>query len=66
MLRRFAIYILKVVLALRRRVHGFLHDDMSRRLVSSGVALDLYCETAEEQLSARALLNTNARLRHYR
>jgi hypothetical protein len=48
------------------RVHGFLHDDMSRRLMSSGVALDLYCETAEEQLSARALLNANAPLRHYR
>jgi winged helix domain-containing protein/ATPase family protein associated with various cellular activities (AAA) len=48
------------------RVHGFLHDDMSRRLVSSGVALDLYCETAEEQFIARALLNANARLRHYR
>jgi hypothetical protein len=26
----------------------------------------LYCETAEEQLSARALLNANAPLRHYR
>ncbi|HKE96664.1 MAG TPA: ATP-binding protein [Povalibacter sp.] len=48
------------------RVHGFLHDDMSRRLVSPGVALDLYCDTAEEQFIGRQLLNANARLRHYR
>ena len=48
------------------RVYGFLHDDMSRRLASTGVALALYCDSVTEQLGARALLNSHAPLRHYR
>lgn len=48
------------------RVYGFLHDDMSRRLASPGLAIGLYCESVDEQLSARALLNAQAPLRHYR
>src|SRR5512143_1688166 len=48
------------------RVYGFLHDDMSRRLASPGVALSLYCESIGEQLSTRALLSPQAPLRYYR
>lgn len=48
------------------RVYGFLHDDMSRRLASPGLAIGLYCEGVDEQLSARALLNAQAPLRYYR
>ena len=47
------------------RVYGFLHDDMSRRLASPGLAIGLYCDTIAEQLSARALLNAQAPLRYY-
>jgi adenylate kinase family enzyme len=48
------------------RIYGFLHDDMSRRLASPGLAIGLYCESVAEQLSARALLNARAPLRYYR
>jgi hypothetical protein len=48
------------------RVYGFLHDDMSRRLASPGLAIGLYWEGIDEQLSARALLNAQAPLRYYR
>lgn len=48
------------------RVYGFLHDDMSRRLASPGLAISLYCQGSDEQLSARALLNAQAPLRYYR
>ena len=48
------------------RVYGFLHDDMSRRLASPGLAIGLHCESIDEQLSARALLNAQAPLRYYR
>ena len=48
------------------RIYGFLHDDMSRRLASPGVALGLYCESIDEQLSTRALLGPQAPLRYYR
>ncbi|MEP6620644.1 MAG: AAA family ATPase [bacterium] len=48
------------------RVYGFLHDDMSRRLASPGLAIGLYCESIDDQLSARALLNAQAPLRYYR
>jgi adenylate kinase family enzyme len=48
------------------RVYGFLHNDMSRRLASPGLAISLYSEGIEEQLGARALLNARAPLRHYR
>ena len=47
------------------RVYGFLHDDMSRRLASPGLAIGLHCESIDEQLSARALLNAQAPLRYY-
>ena len=48
------------------RIYGFLHDDMSRRLASVGLAIALCCDTIGEQLSARELLNAQAPLRHYR
>src|SRR5262249_41507971 len=48
------------------RVYGYLHDDMSRRLASPGIALSLYCDNAHERLSARSMLNPQAALRHYR
>lgn len=48
------------------RIYGFLHDDMSRRLASAGLAIALCCDTIGEQLSARELLNAQAPLRHYR
>jgi ATPase family associated with various cellular activities (AAA) len=48
------------------RVYGFLHDDMSRRLASPGLAISLYSERVAEQLDARALLNAQAPLRYYR
>jgi adenylate kinase family enzyme len=48
------------------RIYGFLHDDMSRRLASPGLAIGLYFESIDEQLSARALLNAQAPLRYYR
>ena len=48
------------------RVYGFLHDDMSRRLASPGVALGLYCVSMSEQLSTRALLSPQSPLRYFR
>ena len=48
------------------RVYGFLHDDMSRRLASPGLAIGLYWESIDERLRARALLNAEAPLRYYR
>jgi hypothetical protein len=48
------------------RIYGFLHDDMSRRLASPGVALSLYGGSIGDQLAMRALLNTEAPLRHFR
>ena len=48
------------------RVYGFLHDDMSRRLASPGLAINLYCDTLDEQLRARVLLHAQAPLRYYR
>jgi hypothetical protein len=48
------------------RIYGFLHDDMSRRLASPGLAIGLYFEGIDEQLNARALLNAQAPLRYYR
>lgn len=48
------------------RVYGFLHDDMSRKLASPGLALGLYCDTLLEQLEARELLSPQSALRHYR
>jgi len=48
------------------RVYGFLHDDMSRRLASPGVAIGLYHDSVGDQLHARALLNAQAPLRYYR
>lgn len=49
-----------------QRIYGFLHDDMTRRLVSPGLALDLYGESIEARLSMRALLSARAPLRYYR
>jgi hypothetical protein len=48
------------------RVYGFLHNDMSRRLASPGIATGLLASDLGEQLSARTLLGTQAPLRHYR
>lgn len=48
------------------RVYGFLHDDMSRRLASPGLAIGLYARDADEFLDLRALLNAQSPLRHYR
>ena len=48
------------------RIYGFLHDDMSRRLASPGIAIALYCDALGDQLGARALLNAHAPLRHFR
>lgn len=48
------------------RIHGFLHDDMSRRLASPGMVLDLYGASVADQLSMRALLGPQASLRYYR
>jgi hypothetical protein len=48
------------------RIYGFLHDDMSRRQPSPGLALGLYCDNGAEQLSARTFLNPLAPLRYYR
>jgi hypothetical protein len=48
------------------RINGYLHDDVSRKLASTGLALSLYCESAAEQLSARELLGKQGRLRHFK
>jgi len=48
------------------RVYGFLHDDMSRKLPSPALALDLYCENRVDQLEMRELLSSQSALRHYR
>lgn len=48
------------------RVYGFLHDDMSRRLASPGLAVRLYADSLGDQLRGRALLGAYAPLRHYR
>jgi winged helix domain-containing protein/ATPase family protein associated with various cellular activities (AAA) len=48
------------------RIYGFLHDDMTRRMASPGVALSLYCDSTAEQLIARALLGAQAPLRYFR
>jgi ATPase family associated with various cellular activities (AAA) len=48
------------------RIYGFLHDDMSRRLASPGLALSLCCHGTDEQWSARALLSPQAPLRQSR
>lgn len=48
------------------RIHGYLHDDMSRRLPSPGLVLGLYCNSSAEQLSLRALLSPLAPLRRHR
>jgi Winged helix domain, variant/ATPase family associated with various cellular activities (AAA) len=48
------------------RVYGYLHNDMSRRLASPGLAIGLYRERFEDRLSARALLSADAPLRYYR
>ncbi len=48
------------------RIYGFLHDDMSRRLASPGIAIALYGDGLGNQLAVRALLNAQAPLRHFR
>lgn len=48
------------------RVYGFLHDDMTRRLASPGLAVGLYASSLGDQLRARELLGAQAPLRHYR
>jgi hypothetical protein len=48
------------------RIYGFLHDDMSRRSASPGLAIGLYADTVSEVASLRALLGPLAPLRHYR
>mgnify|MGYP003444439452 CR=1 FL=1 len=47
------------------RVYGYLHDDMSRKLPSAGLALELYCRNDAERLHALGLLRHRAPLRHY-
>jgi len=48
------------------RIYGFLHDDMSRRSASPGLAISLYADTIGEIARLRALLGPLAPLRHYR
>ena len=48
------------------RVYGYLHDDMSRRLASPGLAIALYCRDIREALSTRAMLGAQAPLRYCR
>lgn len=48
------------------RIYGFLHDDMSRRSASPGLAISLYADTVGEIARLRALLGPLAPLRHYR
>jgi len=48
------------------RVHGFLHDDMTRRLASPAIAIGLAAGTPQDQAACRALLGPAAPLRHYR
>ena len=48
------------------RIYGFLHDDMSRRLPSAGVALGLHGHTFSDRLNLRAMLGPQAPLRYFR
>jgi hypothetical protein len=48
------------------RIYGYLHDDMSRKLPSAGLALALVSGWGVPQLQARALLGPLAPLRHFR
>ena len=48
------------------RIYGFLHDDMSRRLASPGVAISLHSNAAGDEVATRSLLNAHAPLRHFR
>jgi Winged helix domain, variant/ATPase family associated with various cellular activities (AAA) len=48
------------------RIYGFLHDDMSRRSASPGLAISLYADDVREIARLRGLLGPLAPLRHYR
>jgi hypothetical protein len=48
------------------RIYGYLHDDMSRKLPSLGLALTLGSGAAGPLLTARTLLGPLAPLRHFR
>lgn len=45
------------------RVVGFLHDDLTRRTVSAGLLLDLFCSSVADRAAARAAFGPGALVR---
>jgi len=47
------------------KVYGYLQDDVTRRRPSVGLAMDLFCGSAEEKLAARMFFDPQAPLLRY-